>query len=216
MTPFRTQNVPPPMSSYQIQLPCPPTHTCLSDFDDTLAVLLPTGQVQSWRLNTTLPSDPKHSDPEQRKVADPQLSWDVSLAPDSGIWQAKGLSLGREEIAVLFAKDDWKAPACELVIADVHSGKRKSTVVFSGDVERILWAEEVGWLALKGSGSLHRGELYSSHWNVELNEICSFRSNLCHLLLTAASIGTRDCGISTLPAFPEWSSVFVLPDGATQ
>ncbi|KAK0495026.1 pol II transcription elongation factor [Armillaria luteobubalina] len=72
LTPFRTQNVPPPMSSYQLALlPEPsevsriPVHVCFSHSSDLLAVLWETGYVEVWDLSTRLT-------PGRRKVMDPK------------------------------------------------------------------------------------------------------------------------------------------------
>ncbi|KAK0226513.1 pol II transcription elongation factor [Armillaria fumosa] len=72
LTPFRTQNVPPPMSSYQLAvLPEPsqvsriPVHVCFSHSSDLLAVLWETGYVKVWNLSTRLT-------PGRGKVMDPK------------------------------------------------------------------------------------------------------------------------------------------------
>ncbi|KAK0195983.1 pol II transcription elongation factor [Armillaria mellea] len=72
LTPFRTQNVPPPMSSYQLAvLPEPsqgsriPVHVCFSHSSDLLAVLWETGYVEVWDLSTRLTSG-------RGKVMDPK------------------------------------------------------------------------------------------------------------------------------------------------
>ncbi|KZV82846.1 IkappaB kinase complex, IKAP component [Exidia glandulosa HHB12029] len=54
LTPFRTQNVPPPMSSYTLASPeaCPPIHIAFSCASDALCALWEHGQVIVWDLNT--------------------------------------------------------------------------------------------------------------------------------------------------------------------
>jgi hypothetical protein len=55
MTPFRSQNVPPPMSAYQISLPSVPVHVALSPSQDSLAVLFADGAYTIFKLNTRIP-----------------------------------------------------------------------------------------------------------------------------------------------------------------
>lgn len=68
LTPFRVQNVPPPMSSYQLVLASPPSasdfinmktpiHISLSSQDDILAVLWESGYLELWSLNTRIGSN---------------------------------------------------------------------------------------------------------------------------------------------------------------
>ncbi|KAG7449880.1 Elongator complex protein 1 [Guyanagaster necrorhizus] len=72
LTPFRTQNVPPPMSSCQLavlpelsQVPRIPIHTGFAHGSDTLAVLWETGYVEVWDLSTRLT-------PGRGKIMDPK------------------------------------------------------------------------------------------------------------------------------------------------
>jgi IKI3 family len=67
LTPFRTQNVPPPMSSYQLSLPDhrTPIHISFSRDRDVLAVLWDSGSIELWALHTRI-------GPGQGKVMDPQ------------------------------------------------------------------------------------------------------------------------------------------------
>ncbi|CAK5281923.1 unnamed protein product [Mycena citricolor] len=73
LTPFRSQNVPPPMSSYQQMLsinPEQPTripvHLSLSPENETLAVLWESGYLELWDLNTRIaPGPSKIMDPAQ-------------------------------------------------------------------------------------------------------------------------------------------------------
>ncbi|KAF9647728.1 Elongator complex protein 1 [Thelephora ganbajun] len=56
LTPFRSQNVPPPMSSYELVLPFvrAPIHASFSPTNDTVAFLWESGLVQVWNLQTRL------------------------------------------------------------------------------------------------------------------------------------------------------------------
>jgi elongator complex protein 1 len=66
MTPFRSQNVPPPMSSFKLVLPSAraPVHASFSSTDDTVAFLWESGLLQAWNLQTRLgPGPGKIMDP---------------------------------------------------------------------------------------------------------------------------------------------------------
>ena len=57
LTPFRTQNVPPPMSSLKLQLSessRTPLHISLSNAHDSLAALYHSGTVEVWDLKTRI------------------------------------------------------------------------------------------------------------------------------------------------------------------
>lgn len=60
LTPFRSQNVPPPMSSFTLVLPSvrAPVHASFSTTSDTVALLWESGLVQVWHLRTRLGPGP--------------------------------------------------------------------------------------------------------------------------------------------------------------
>ncbi|KAJ6497417.1 pol II transcription elongation factor [Mycena sanguinolenta] len=72
LTPFRSQNVPPPMSSYQLAQPAqsssPPIHANLAPWSDTLALLWGSGYLELWSLQTRLGPGP-------RKIMDPSRTF---------------------------------------------------------------------------------------------------------------------------------------------
>ncbi|KAJ9102595.1 hypothetical protein QFC21_002996 [Naganishia friedmannii] len=70
MTAFRGQNVPPPMSSYQIRLPSPPVHIATLPTRDSIVALFPSGEYQIWDLHTRIP---KSGGRGGGKVAEPKL-----------------------------------------------------------------------------------------------------------------------------------------------
>ncbi|KAJ6593195.1 Elongator complex protein 1 [Mycena capillaripes] len=71
LTPFRSQNVPPPMSSFQLALSSAqslstPIHASLSPSTDTLALLWESGYLELWSLRTRLtPGPAKIMDPSR-------------------------------------------------------------------------------------------------------------------------------------------------------
>jgi elongator complex protein 1 len=81
LTPFRVQNVPPPMSSYQISLTTipdilqpPPAHISFSPNSDALGTVSISNEIQLWNLKTRL-GGPQGTGKERAKVADPELVW---------------------------------------------------------------------------------------------------------------------------------------------
>jgi elongator complex protein 1 len=70
MTAFRGQNVPPPMSSYQIRLPSPPVHIATLATRDSIVALFPSGDYHIWDLHTRIP---KSGGRGGGKVAEPKL-----------------------------------------------------------------------------------------------------------------------------------------------
>src|ERR1700720_1936449 len=78
LTPFRTQNIPPPMSSCQILVPSSgaltssdmrtPIHASFSSTEDVLAALWETGYIELWNLNTRIET-------ACQKVMEPILLW---------------------------------------------------------------------------------------------------------------------------------------------
>ncbi|KIM63897.1 hypothetical protein SCLCIDRAFT_1213692 [Scleroderma citrinum Foug A] len=108
LTPFRTQNVPPPMSSYQL-LACPrtstdigaslsstpslrstPIHISLSPSKDVLAAVWRHGHVAVWSLHTRI-------GPGNGKVMDPTLLWSTELEDKGKLWKQISVSVSDEE-----------------------------------------------------------------------------------------------------------------------
>ncbi|KAH6910413.1 pol II transcription elongation factor [Coprinopsis sp. MPI-PUGE-AT-0042] len=103
LTPFRTQNVPPPMSSHQlhINISAPsngspyktkvPIHVAFSRAGDGMALLWEDGYSQLWSLNTRLGPGPG-------KVMNPEMIWEGNLPSSSGA-QWRQATLHQEEEA---------------------------------------------------------------------------------------------------------------------
>ncbi|KAF8058697.1 pol II transcription elongation factor [Lyophyllum atratum] len=133
LTPFRVQNVPPPMSSAQISLsgPQPPSDQPLrtpiyASFSslDTLAVLWESGYAELWSLQTRLEGG-------RGKVMDPKRTWSGSVGDDTK--NARQILLPRSDstgssatIVVLWA--DGLDYVTILELEDFGS-KRKSTTI---------------------------------------------------------------------------------------
>ncbi|KAF8627641.1 hypothetical protein AX15_004335 [Amanita polypyramis BW_CC] len=124
LTPFRTQNVPPPMSSYQLSLdpdlsavpiPCKsriPVHASFSPDADLLAVLWECGYIEYWDLRTRL-------GPGSGKVMDPIKVWSGIVDQHVYSWRQL-LVQSLEEYSVMVALG---ASGKTDVIATIKVGK---------------------------------------------------------------------------------------------
>lgn len=82
LTPFRLQNIPPPMSSHQLSVGCKddnksldaPVHISFSSAQDILGVLWESGRIELWDLHTRLESG-------RGKVMGPILTWSGTVEP---------------------------------------------------------------------------------------------------------------------------------------
>ncbi|WVQ75470.1 hypothetical protein IAR50_005095 [Cryptococcus sp. DSM 104548] len=147
VTPFRTQNTPPPMSSYQIQLPSTPVHISVSDWEDTASAVFSNGEILTWKLNTRLPG-PKGSrlrgggkvaEPEiilQKKFADGRLVRLVATGPHGKV-AVLSLAVGGQGGRV-----------------NVFGGEEDEELQVESGVERILWTPSGDILALDGESRL--------------------------------------------------------------
>ncbi|KAL4071351.1 IKI3 family-domain-containing protein [Scleroderma yunnanense] len=108
LTPFRTQNAPPPMSSHQLlaclrtsndggvsisstsSLRTTPIHVSLSPSKDVLAVVWGNGNVAVWSLNTRI-------GPGTEKVMDPSLLWSTELGVEGKLWKQISVSVADKE-----------------------------------------------------------------------------------------------------------------------
>lgn len=163
ITPFRTQNTPPPMASYVIDLPSTPVNASFSSSQDSLAVVFSDGKVQVWDLNTRLP-DPKSGSRLRGggKVAEPKLSWEADLAPEQGCFIAKQIAFGEAGVAVLF----WTEKEDSLMVP-ARDGRKGVAQPLPIGAEQLIWGVEPGrWLNLAGgisSGELH---LLAAPWDI--------------------------------------------------
>ncbi|ESK87867.1 pol ii transcription elongation factor [Moniliophthora roreri MCA 2997] len=94
LTPFRTQNVPPPMSSLQLSLAdvvLPhgsriPIHLSFSAHSNTLGVLWETGYIELWALNTRL-------GPGRGKVMEPKRSFALHVKGSESVLEYRQIVL---------------------------------------------------------------------------------------------------------------------------
>ncbi|WRT69010.1 uncharacterized protein IL334_005992 [Kwoniella shivajii] len=152
ITPFRTQNTPPPMSSYHLALPSVPVHVNLSDITDSLSVLFADGLVQVWDLNTRLP-DPSSGSRLRGggKVAEPKIRYSKTLTGEKRV--VKQLAIGPEgKVAILSWAEKNGVAECRIEIVDEKEDTE--VIELEDDVERLLWTGEGGLLVLNTEGQL--------------------------------------------------------------
>ena len=102
LTPFRSQNTPPPMSSFRFVLPSArtPVHASFSSTNDTVAFLWESGLVQVWNLQTRLgPSPGKIMEPV--KVGEGSVS--IGLARRVSV---STVADGKVTLAILGSKEN--------------------------------------------------------------------------------------------------------------
>lgn len=104
ITPFRSQNTPPPMSSYQIQLKDTPVHVAFSGEEDKLAVLYAEGYYQIWNLQTAIRKSGARGGGE---VARPVVCSEGTFTTNSshGSFEFRQIALGLGDVVACLAKD---------------------------------------------------------------------------------------------------------------
>lgn len=155
VTPFRTQNTPPPMSSYSITLPATPVHVACSPTSDALAVLFQNGLVQLWDLNTRLPDKKGSKLRGGGRVAEPQLRWEKTLERSEA--NPKSLTIDSAgEIWVLctVTKEATHSEALAVQLEGTHQSS------LSCNTERILASGSQVW-ALEADGTFQTSEFNS-------------------------------------------------------
>ncbi|WVO22664.1 uncharacterized protein IAS62_003995 [Cryptococcus decagattii] len=154
LTPFRTQNTPPPMASYHLTLPSTPVHACLSSSDDTAAALFANGHVMVWKLNTRLPG-PKGSKLRRGgKVAEPVLDFETKVGGRQRLFRNLALGPGGK-VAVLSLAIGHTTTTGHCGRVNVFGkGEQDEEMEVESGVERILWTDQGSILVLNGQGRL--------------------------------------------------------------
>lgn len=153
LTPFRSQNVPPPMSSFQLVLPSTraPLHASFSSTNDTVAFLWESGLVHVWDLQTRLGSGPG-------KIINPTKVGEGSVSV--GLVRRVSISAvvdGKVTLAILGSREN-----DVLTYAEAGGGKFdvKNEVDLSGgggtipDAAVDIWQNSVGQVFLGSSPSV--------------------------------------------------------------
>jgi elongator complex protein 1 len=205
LTPFRTQNVPPPMSSCQLSLrvtsgtpsaaslchlSLTPIYMSFSPTEDVTAFLWEKGRVEIWNLNTRL-------GPGRDNVMSPIKIWESLLINDRcqryrqiKLWTTAQSQLCR--IAVLGSAQD----GCDmLAVAEIEAGNLKQvdwTRLSKRDGRLVEMDDRISWQA-------YDGELYDgSSSEVDLD---SYRigAEICAVLVHLK--GNRVYSITRFPEF---------------
>ncbi|KIY33719.1 elongator complex protein 1, partial [Cryptococcus gattii E566] len=152
LTPFRTQNTPPPMSSYHLTLPSTPVHACLSNWDDTAAAMLPNGHVMVWKLNTRLPGPKGSKLRGGGKVAEPVMDFERKVGDGERVFRNLALGPGGKVAVLSLAVGDTTTTEQSGRVNVFGKGEQDEEMVVESGVERILWTDQGSILVLNGQG----------------------------------------------------------------
>ncbi|WVQ90021.1 hypothetical protein IAS59_003797 [Cryptococcus gattii] len=155
LTPFRTQNTPPPMSSYHLTLPSTPVHACLSNWDDTAAAVLPNGHVMVWKLNTRLPGPKGSKLRGGGKVAEPVMDFERKVGDGERVFRNLALGPGGKVAVLSLAVGDTTTTEQSGRVNVFGKGEQDEEMVVESGVERILWTDQGSILVLNGQGRLY-------------------------------------------------------------
>ena len=216
LTPFRSQNVPPPMSSYQLKtslspssadtpLSRTPVHIALSLSNDLLASVWQNGRMSVWSLNTRI-------GPGKGKVMDPTLVWTAGPCDGEQFWRqvtVSDLTEGGKRImrvALLGSQGGYDLLAIhEIEIAsagDDKPAKKESFLVKMPGVNGRLITSYIHLLPIwQGTN----GEIYEG-W-VPLRRV--------FILLILVPVDHTQDTVTPLCAFPEhcfWAACSVVDD----
>lgn len=177
LTPFRTQNVPPPMASCSLPLKCsnPPIHTAFSPTGDHLAVLHHPKLLKLWKLQTRLASG-------RNKAIDPLEVGEIDLSA-----VLRGLDLRQ-----IFIQEDPKAlgtfnvgavgadDSSDVIVRAIYSGNStqefKSVAMPDKNGRLLHSVEGVYWQS--PSGNVFSGRFNIPVWlNLNFNKLPSSERN---------------------------------------
>jgi elongator complex protein 1 len=154
ITPFRTQNTPPPMASYTIGLPTTPIHVAMSNTTDSLSVLYRNGLVQVWDLNTRVPDRKGSKLRGGGKVAEPKLAWEQTAQLDGLVGMS--LAIGQEgQIAILASGAEGTK------VITMANGQEDNVQQAEADVERVLFSSDERLLSINKAGGFRLGQYLS-------------------------------------------------------
>jgi elongator complex protein 1 len=151
ITPFRTQNTPPPMASYTIPLPSTPIHVAMSNTTDSLSILYRNGLVQVWDLNTRVPDRKGSKLRGGGKVAEPKLAWEQTASLEGLVGMS--IAFGQEgQVAVL-------AHGLENTrVVTMTQGRDAVVKEVEADVERVLYSSNGQLLLVNKAGAFRLGK----------------------------------------------------------
>ena len=132
MTPFRCQNVPPPMSAYQIRLSGVPRHVAFSPMNEKVAVLYPDAQFQVFDLGTRIPRAGTRGG---GKLAEPkQVASGTLTSTTAKGWKQILLDQDDDVVGLPWSRDDCEPDAQDSNLDDQHLD-HESSQQFDSDAE---------------------------------------------------------------------------------
>ncbi|KAH9846478.1 IkappaB kinase complex IKAP component [Lenzites betulinus] len=158
LTPFRSQNVPPPMASHSLALQLPlelqrtqrrttpvPVHAAFASTSDLLAILWESGVLQVFDLKTRL-------GPGRGKVLNPALVWAGSLESRSYRQVAFAPRAADEGLRLAILGSDPGGDAMDVVtVLDIANGDAaKTDVAFVAHNGRLIPSKDIVWEAPDG------------------------------------------------------------------
>ena len=177
LTPFRTQNVPPPMASCSLPLKCsnPPIHTAFSPTGDHLAVLHHPKLLKLWKLQTRLASG-------RNKAIDPLEVGEIDLSAvlrgldlRQTFIQEDPKALGTFNVGAVGADD-----SSDVIVRAIYSGNStqefKSVAMPDKNGRLLHSVEGVYWQS--PSGNVFSGRFNIPVWlNLNFNKLPSSERN---------------------------------------
>ncbi|KAJ7496599.1 pol II transcription elongation factor [Mycena latifolia] len=161
LTPFRIQNVPPPMSSHQLALSPPrppPVHAALSPSTDMLALLWESGLLEMSALHTRLSPGPA-------KIMNPAQTF-AGVVGDRELRQRQIMLSSAPDTLYLLGS----TPQGRDVVTVVQNGKATATVQMPSQNGRLLQSEG-GSIVWQASG----GRLFEVDCGAaSVTELCAF------------------------------------------
>ncbi|KAI0669554.1 IkappaB kinase complex IKAP component [Trametes maxima] len=158
LTPFRSQNVPPPMAAHTLAVQLPPelqpslpirapvpAHAAFASASDLLAILYETGVLQVFDLKTRL-------GPGRSKIMDPSLVWSGLLPKRTYRHVAFAASGTGEDIRIAALGSDPRSDAVDVVaVIDVSGNESKTTeIAFNAQNGRLVPSQGIVWEAPDG------------------------------------------------------------------
>ncbi|KAF9262678.1 pol II transcription elongation factor [Marasmius fiardii PR-910] len=153
LTPFRTQNVPPPMSSHQLLVSAPatpvasriPIHSTFSPASDILGVLWETGYFELWLLHTRL-------GPGRGKVMDPERIYSSQCRIKNEVQYRQIMLLDTTESSVSVVLLASGKSVNDIVVVHSNINEKDVSITMSGRNGRLISAEDaVVWQNVDGT-----------------------------------------------------------------
>ncbi|KAK0212323.1 pol II transcription elongation factor [Desarmillaria ectypa] len=201
LTPFRTQNVPPPMSSCRLavlpessQVSQVPIHVCFVHGSDMLAVLWETGYVEVWDLSTRLT-------PRGGKVMDPKRVT-CRTPPSAKPGSYRQVVLRSDGVLLLLGSDNGDGSDIIMTV-EIEEGAGQSMVMLSRNGRLLPVDQGIIW---QSPG----GELFDVRVDTSLL-ICRFPS----FCLTSDRVIVDDSSFSLYLGLTESGKIYISAEDSS-